>query len=138
MYFLAKNSAKKYTVWNRISQLNKHLNRVLYGEKFSQKVHGSNAYLAAKFYFKRCTFWRKIWPKSIRFKCLSIDESKILRSKKIKVVTPHEKCRFWFKYDNTKPLPGQFGYVLFKKMFSKHSETILSIFEQIFISWRIS
>ena len=43
------------------------------------------------------------------------DESKILRSKKIKVVTPHEKCRFWFKDDNTKLLPSQFGYVLFKK-----------------------
>ena len=43
------------------------------------------------------------------------DESKILRSKKIKVVTPHENCRFWFNDDNTKLLPSQFGYVLYKK-----------------------
>ena len=58
--------------------------------------------------FKGCAFSMKFTPETT-------DESKILRSKKIKVVTPHEKCRFWFKDDNTKLLPSQFGCVLFKK-----------------------
>ena len=70
VYFLAKILAKKYTVQMFIQLRNSISNGVLFGEKFGQKVYGSNAYLAAKFYFKPCTFWRNFSPKSTRFKFL--------------------------------------------------------------------
>ena len=78
VYFLAEflhSVLARYSLFSLIFSYNNHYviifgyNRVLFGGIFRQKVHGSNAYLAAKFYFKPCTFWRIFSPKSTRLKC---------------------------------------------------------------------
>ena len=68
------------------------------------------------------------------YKLATTDESKILRSKKIKVVTPMKNVGSGSKTTILSYSQVNLGMYFSKKMFSNHSETFLSIFAQNFIS----